>query len=280
MNLAALLLATLALASACGGGSSSSASAPASPSPTDTATPPPTPTPVPTDSGPSVGSYVSSTCTTSVVRPLSLQLISELDCIDPSAVSQIPADNQLDVGSIFNYLQTKPGMTLPVVANDRSGVTMHLNSALRSLAQQYLLYEWYQTGRCSISLAATPGTSNHERGLAVDVQDNAGWRTAFQNHSWHWIGASDPVHYDFQGAGVVNIQGDSVLAFQRLWNLNHPDDSIAEDGAYGPATATRLKKSPAHGFAIGSTCGAQPFTAGIPTRPSTRRRTPAPSSDV
>ena len=260
--LGSVLTITLALAAACGGSHSSGASAPTeTPTPAVSATtPPPTPTPVPTDSGPSVGSYVNSTCTTSVVRPLSIQLITELDCIKPNAVEQIPADNQLDVGSIFNYLQTKPGQSLPVVANDRPAVTMHINSALRSLAQQFLLYQWYATGQCGISLAATPGTSNHERGLAVDVQDTTGWRTPFQNHSWHWIGSSDPVHYDYVGtSGVVDIQGTSVMAFQRLWNLNHPNDTIAEDGAYGPNTELRLKKSPAQGFALGSTCGAQPF---------------------
>ena len=253
-----LLTLLTAIVTACGPSSHESASqATPTPSATETATPPPTP--VPTQSGPTVGEYISGTCTTSVVRPLSIQLITELDCIMPGAVSEIPADNQINASGIFDYLQTKPGNSLPIVVNDRAGVTLHLNSALRSLAQQYLLYEWYLAGRCNIPLAATPGTSNHERGLAVDVQDSTGWRAPLQNHSWHWIGSSDPVHYDYTGSGVVNIQGTSVLAFQRLWNLNHPGDTIAEDGAYGPATATRLKKSPVNGFPQGSTCGAQPF---------------------
>ena len=39
------------------------------------------------------------------------------------------------------------------------GTKMTINSMLRTVAQQYLLYHWYQAGQCSISLAATPGTS-------------------------------------------------------------------------------------------------------------------------
>jgi hypothetical protein len=45
-----------------------------------------------------------------------------------------------------------------------------------------------------------------------------------------------------------------VHAFQRLWNRNHPSDTIAEDGAYGPMTAARIARSPSGGFAIGA-CG-------------------------
>ena len=48
---------------------------------------------------------------------------------------------------------------------------------------------------------------------------------------------------------------NSVLAFQKLWNLNNPNDKIAEDGQYGPNTEKRLQKSPIEGFAKDSTCG-------------------------
>ena len=48
---------------------------------------------------------------------------------------------------------------------------MSINSAFRTVAQQYLLYAWYKQGRCGIGLAATPGNSNHEQGLAVDIED-------------------------------------------------------------------------------------------------------------
>src|SRR5439155_12545838 len=46
-----------------------------------------------------------------------------------------------------------------------------------------------------------------------------------------------------------------VFAFQELWNVNNPGDKIAVDGAYGPQTEARLKKSPTTGFAIGASCG-------------------------
>lgn len=251
-----LVLVLVSAAAACAGGDSGSSTSGETPTPTVEESPTPTPTPIVTPPlHPTVEEAVDDGCATSIVRPLSEQLIAELNCISPGAVSEIPSDPQINVGNIFDFLQTPPGTSLPVVVDDRPGVTMTINSALRSLAQQYLLYEWYQSNTCGISLAASPGTSNHERGLAIDINDSAGWRDELQAHSWTWIGSSDPVHYDYTGGGTVNIQGSSVRAFQRLWNLNRPDDEIDVDGIYGPQTEARLAQSPVAGFGIDSTCG-------------------------
>lgn len=248
----------IALAAGCGP-RGSSGNAGSTPTATPTATPIETPPLHPT-----VEEAIDDGCATSVVRPLSEQLLLELNCLEPGAVATIPADSQIDVGNIFDFLQTPAGATLPAVVDDRPGVTLAINSALRSLAQQYLLYEWYQAGICGISLAASPGTSNHERGLAIDIADSAGWQNELEGHSWSYLGPSDPVHYDFVGGGTANIQGASVLAFQRLWNLNREDDLIAEDGLYGPQTGARLAMSPVNGFGIPSSCGST--TASIPFR--------------
>jgi hypothetical protein len=137
-------------------------------------------------------------------------------------------------------------------AQKARGVTITINSGLRTLPQQYLLYRWYQTGRCGIGLAAKPGTSNHESAVAIDIADNVAWRTALTNRGFRWLGASDPVHYDFVGQGAVNLRGLSVKAFQRLWNRNHPEDPIAEDSGYGTETEKRLAKAPIGGFPKGA----------------------------
>jgi hypothetical protein len=60
------------------------------------------------------------------------------------------------------------------------------------------------------------------------------------------------VHFDHLDS--PDIRGADVLAFQRLWNRNAPDDPIAEDGQYGPMTEDRVKRAPAEGFGIGALC--------------------------
>ncbi|MDB4944400.1 MAG: N-acetylmuramoyl-L-alanine amidase [Labilithrix sp.] len=210
----------------------------------------------------SVAAVVPQTCSTNAVKGLALQLLAEIQCIKPGTLKRIDNTPGLALGAqVFPFLQTKAADAL-VAAQKARGTTMSINSAVRTLPQQYLLYRWYQTGRCGITLAATPGTSNHEGGIAVDINDNAGWRSAMTGKSFRWLGASDPVHYDFTGGGTVNLRGLSVEAFQRLWNRNHPTDLIAEDGDYGPATATRLAQSPSGGFAKGADCSQSKPDAG------------------
>ena len=213
----------------------------------------------PTDS---VTVAVAQSCTTSAVKGLATQLVDEIQCLRPGTFMRIDQTAGLALGSaVFPYLQTNAAKAL-VAAQKARGTTMSINSALRTLPQQYLLYRWYQTGRCGIGLAASPGTSNHEGAIAVDINDTAGWRSAMLGKSFRWLGASDPVHYDFIGGGTVDLRGLSVKAFQKLWNRNNPGDLIAEDGAYGSATETRLAKSPSGGFAKGADCSKSPSNDG------------------
>lgn len=206
--------------------------------------------------GSTVAQAVSNTCSTTSVKGLSEQIIAEGNCISAGAYAKIPSRSNLSLGSaVFPYLE-KPARDQLVASLDAHKSThMTVNSALRTVAQQFMLYSWYQGGRCGIKLAAKPGNSNHETGLALDVSEASTWRTSMENHGFHFFGSADPVHFDYQGSGAVNHKGLDIKAFQRLWNANHPSDKIAEDGDWGPSTEARMKKAPAAGFATGPSCG-------------------------
>lgn len=201
-----------------------------------------------------VSAAVTQSCSTAVVKGLATQLVEEIECLRPNTTKKISGLPGVTLGTgaqAVPFLQ-KPAAEAMIAAQKARGVTLTINSGLRTLPQQYLLYRWYQTGRCGIGLAAKPGTSNHESAVAIDIADNAAWRTALTNKSFRWLGASDPVHYDYVGAGAVNLRGLSVKAFQRLWNRNHPEDKIDEDGAYGAETEKRLARAPVGGFEKGA----------------------------
>jgi hypothetical protein len=121
-----------------------------------------------------------------------------------------------------------------------------INSAFRSSAEQYLLYNWYLSGSCGITLAASPGSSNHEGGRAIDTSNYNYWSSILGAHGWvHSYPSSDPVHFDYSGCS--NIASQNLLAFQRLYN-RHNSDKISEDGLYGPQTANALYHSPCGGW--------------------------------
>jgi hypothetical protein len=205
-------------------------------------------------------------CSTAIVAGLSKQLIDEQNCIRPNALDGFASLAGVSIASGVNAYLEPQAVTGLEGAISAHGGTIGINSALRTVAQQYLLYKWQ--GSCGIQIAAVPGSSNHETGIAIDVSDYSSWRSALENHGWRWFGSGDVVHFDYIGSGSVDLRADSVLAFQRLWNLNNPGDKIAEDGSYGPATEARLAKTDANGFAKGSTCAPNPPPPPPPPAPT------------
>ncbi len=211
-------------------------------------------------SGLSVSQALSSGCSTAIVEGLSKQIIAEMNCMNPNALKAVPSRPNLvkNASHVFMVMQPSAVDALVKAVDSSPSKTLHINSMLRTLPQQWLLYHWYQAGKCGIPLAATPGNSNHEGGTAFDTGDYTAWKSALTAKGFQWYGSSDVYHYTYVGAGTVNLKGKDVLAFQRLWNLNNPGDKITEDGDFGPASDSRLGKSPTEGFAKGSTCSQQP----------------------
>ena len=203
-----------------------------------------------------VGTIARTACTTAGTRGLSLQMLGEVECLRPGTLKRI--DNipgvSLSAGALPRLNAAAAGRLRTAAASG----ALSLSSATRSTAQQFVLYYWYTHQRCTsvVRLAARPGTSNHESGVAIDVPSYAAARSRLGANGFRWLGSSDPVHFDYVGAGAVDIRSLMVKAFQRLWNRNHPTDRISEDGAWGPATSARMDRSPAAGFTRGAACAA------------------------
>jgi uncharacterized protein (TIGR03382 family) len=204
-----------------------------------------------TESYATVSGYTTSSCSTAVVLGLSKQIADEVGCANPTGLVKLNAGGNLQITSnaVLPYLSMKGKTDIEAVAQGR---VVQINSAFRTVAQQYLLYRWYQLGRCGITAAATPGNSNHESGRALDLANYSSVISAMAARGWAHDVPGDPVHFDHLSS--PDIRGRDVLAFQKLWNRNHAGDMIAEDGDYGPSTETRLRQAPAEGFPLGPTC--------------------------
>lgn len=180
-------------------------------------------------------------CSTAGVEGISAQLAETQMCMRPGFFVEFAPHAGITLSSsrIHPFLQASARDALWAAARTRP---ITVNSAFRTLADQYVLYH---SGGCG--LAATPGRSNHQTGVAIDVNDYATVRSALEAQGCRWLGSSDPVHFDCPGS---DGRADAIRAFQVLWNLNNPGDRIAEDGLYGPQTESRLGRSPAGGFAM------------------------------
>lgn len=190
---------------------------------------------------------------TGLVRGLSLQIIAVMNSIVPNAlVSFDDLDVDIAGNQINPFLQPAARESLRIAIKER-GTKLLVNSAYRTIAQQYLLRQQFEQGLFGITAAAVPGSSNHEGGLALDVEDPDGWEPYFEPHNWIRLGRDfDYPHYDyrFPAATRQDLGRTGVMAFQRLWNQQHPSDRIAEDGSFGAQTEARLAESPIDGFGL------------------------------
>jgi hypothetical protein len=193
-------------------------------------------------------------CNTGVLAGLARQLVGELNCLEENLFADIGylADN-LALGpavKVVPFLQNPAADALASALNSKPDLKMKINSALRTLPQQLMLYRWYQMGKCGIPLAGKPGSSNHNGGLSIDIDNAAGWRSTLESNGWKYFGSSDPVHFDYV-AGGEDIRKSSVLAFQKLWNRNNSTAPLDEDGMYGPRVENAMLNSPINGFPLG-----------------------------
>lgn len=196
-------------------------------------------------------------CSTAGLRPLNNQIVEVL----LAAVNTEEETNLVPCTDI-SLLRVVGNSTIPLLQPaaraslkriiEQKGRQLRLVHAFRTVAQQFVLREWKLRGRCNITAARKPGTSDHERGLAIDINDIDVWKDALESNQWVWAGPGDRGHFRFAGSGVnANLATESVRAFQKLWNRNNPDDLIDEDGIFGDIqTGPRLLLSPIEGFPI------------------------------
>jgi N-acetylmuramoyl-L-alanine amidase len=196
-----------------------------------------------------LGDYLPNNCSTSGLFGLAKQIADTL-------VASLPPETVIDVsphvtiagGSTLPYLQKEAGEAL-IAAIAEKGEKPRLVHAVRVLPQQYAVFYWYTHGKkCGVVLAASPGTSPHERAVAVDFENHDDWIPVLKKHNWIWRGQADPPHFNYHGGSDPDFGHAGIRAFQKLWNLHNPTDTIAEDGSYGPTTEKRLEASPIEGF--------------------------------
>ncbi|NUO52818.1 MAG: hypothetical protein HOV80_28570 [Polyangiaceae bacterium] len=194
-------------------------------------------------------------CSTSTVDGLSRQIISPSRCVDAGAVVPLPTRaNLIAAPHVFLYFDKAARDELVAVLDEHPKRTMTINSALRTVAQQYMVRRWAAQKRCGVQMATPPGESNHESGLALDIREVKLWRRSLEEHGFRWLGSKDRVHFDYKREPASTHTNADVTAFQQLWNRNHPEDPIADNGRYTAATEERLKKAPPNGFALGADC--------------------------
>jgi hypothetical protein len=198
---------------------------------------------------------LSSCPSTSILKGLNDQLLAELQVIAPGKLVDIRGLNVSLGPAAIPFVGGPTAKAKLAAAITARGVTLKINSAYRTFAQQFLLFREKNFGSagCGITAVARPGASNHESGLALDIQDPLTWKPFLQAQGWRHFGPQDLPHYDFT-AGGTDLRSLGIMAFQSLWNKHNPTDEIDVDGLLllpnwqKSETIKRLLKTPIGGF--------------------------------
>ncbi len=224
--------------------------------------PEPEPTTDAVQFGPTVEDLVTTSCSTITVKGLSTQLIDQMNCEVPGIMKSFAGSEAVTYSAVvFPFMQGSATDALIETGLDNSG-KIPINSALRSIAQQYLLVQWFQASPrlCDANKAAAPGGSNHNGGAAVDIGNSSTWRQVLRDNDF--IDDVSDEAWHFRHKPAKDVRSLSILAFQKLYNRNFPTKKIDEDGIYGPQTGRALAASPGEGFSREPVCDStQAFVA-------------------
>jgi murein L,D-transpeptidase YcbB/YkuD len=198
----------------------------------------------------------ASNVQTGLVSGLSRQIIAQMNNLQASILvnfDSLPGISSSGEPHLNLYLQPGARETLRIALRagmaQQPNLRMTINSAYRTVAQQHILYQIYQRAPKLIPLAAKPGNSNHEDGLAIDVNNYNVWKPYLLKYGWQWLGAGDPVHF-FENNGRDDVGNLGVKAFQSLWNKYNPTELMTVDGNFGAQTAAKMDRCPIAGFAV------------------------------
>lgn len=157
---------------------------------------------------------------TTIIKGLNDQILAEFAIVAPGRLVRIDDLNVSlsTAAAAFPFVGGPTAKARLKRAIDARGVTLRITSAYRTFAQQYILFRNRNSGNptnCGIAAVARPGRSNHESGLALDIQNPLTWKPFLEPQGWRHFGPGDPPHYDFV-AGGTNLSSLAIKAFQTL----------------------------------------------------------------
>jgi hypothetical protein len=202
-----------------------------------------TPAPKPAKPSMSVGEWIArGDGSTNGVKGLSDQIIRQMGDV---GLVKFTHPQFIAAATCDPYFHPEAARKLRTALDANPHLQMRCNSAYRSPVRQLVLRRFFEMGIHGITAAARVGTGNHERGLAIDLDNWIQWKPILIANGWHWQGSGDPMHFD------LDIDSDvphrAIKAFQELANQYQKADLVV-DGIWGEQTKQAMLNAPANGW--------------------------------
>jgi hypothetical protein len=180
---------------------------------------------------------------TNGVKGLSDQIIAEMGEV---GLVKFTHPNFIATSTCDPYFHPEFARRLKLVLDAHPALgKMTCNSAYRSPVRQLVLRTFFERKLHGITAAARVGTGDHERGLAIDIENWQLWKPILLNAGFNWQGYADPMHFDLDIDSMVPHL--AIKAFQKLAN-KHASAGLKEDGIWGEKTKQAMLAAPASGW--------------------------------
>lgn len=111
-----------------------------------------------------------------------------------------------------------------------AGIKVSLTSGFRTMAEQQYLYNCYKTRRCNNgNLAAKPGYSNHQNGVALDISTSSWLAKNAGKFGFVRTVPKEPWHYEYRGADPGGPCSRVPAADDTTDEQGGVDDSVSRD---------------------------------------------------
>ena len=145
---------------------------------------------------------------------------------NPFSITLVTVDgNPVEIGTANAFL------TMAQAANG-AGIELRINSGFRTMAEQQYLYNCYLTKKCnSGNLAAKPGYSNHQSGLALDLTTSSWLAKNASKYGFIRTVPSEDWHYEYTGGskdpgGPCSADSESTAPRTLSWLAPKADASV------------------------------------------------------
>jgi hypothetical protein len=133
------------------------------------------------------------------------ELISSVSCkerTDTAYTSGSPSKIQvITIGGKPTSKATGHAFLKMQKAAHEAGVYLAINSGFRTMSEQQYFYNCYKTGSCNNgNLAAKPGYSNHQSGIALDLTTSSWLANNASKYGFIRTVPSEAWHYEYSGA--------------------------------------------------------------------------------
>ena len=198
---------------------------------------------------------IERSCSLDKIQNLTQQLMIYMIESNNSAFEQFNSSNftNLIINTTNNIFLLEKKITIPafsLVLEQNPLINFTVTSGLRTLPEQYLLYQWQRICNNISNVMGINETFNDLSGSVIEIENYLEVKDAMTSMNFTWGGNLNPKRFTYSGTDALDMKNENIISFQTLWSCNSEGYSVIVDGVFSSAVLKMVKKIDIRGFNI------------------------------